>query len=127
MFTKITHITLFVTNQDDALNFYKKLGFEVHTDANFGEMRWLTICLPSQKDMEIALIKAENDAEKTLVGKQAGNKPLLSLESNDCQKDYEMLSNTGIKFLEKPAEQPWGISTALQDLYGNMIYICQPK
>ena len=127
MFTKITHITLFVTNQDDALNFYKKLGFEVHTDANFGEMRWLTICLPSQKDMEVALIKAENETEKALVGKQAATKPLLSLESNNCQKDYEILSNAGVKFLEKPAEQPWGISTALQDLYGNMIYICQPK
>ena len=126
MFTKITHITLFVSNQDDALNFYKKLGFVIHTDANFGEMRWLTICLPSQKDMEVALIKAENETEKALVGKQAGDKPLLSLESDDCQKDYEVLSLVGIKFLEKPAQQPWGISTTLQDLYGNMIYICQP-
>jgi len=126
MFTKITHITLFVHDQDKALDFYKKLGFAVHTDAQFGEMRWLTLHLPEQKDVELALIKAETEQEKVLVGKQGASKPLLSFESNNCNHDYETLKNNGIKFIEAPTEQPWGISMAFEDVYGNMIYICQP-
>ena len=127
MYTKITHITLYVTNQDEALAFYKKIGFQVHTDAQFGPMRWLTLNLPEQKDVEVAIILAETTEEKALVGKQATGKPLFSLESNDCYGDYEKFKNLGIKFLEKPSEEPWGISTAFEDLYGNLIYVCQPK
>jgi len=127
MFTKISHITLFVQDQEKALAFYKKLGFTVHTDAPFGPMRWLTITLPGQKDVEVALLLAETAQEKALVGKQASDKPLLSFESTDAQKDYEMLQGMGIADLEKPKTEPWGISFGFKDLYGNAIYVCQPK
>lgn len=127
MLTKITHITLFVHNQEDALNFYTKLGFIIHTDTQFGESRWLTLHLSGQKDVELAVLKAETEQEKSLVGKQGLAKPFISLESNDCYKDYEALQNAGVNFLEKPSVEPWGISCAFKDLYGNMIYICQPS
>lgn len=125
MIAKITHITMFVTNQDDALAFYKKLGFTVHTDAQFGPMRWLTLHLPSQKDMELVLMLAESPEEKALVGKQAALKPLISFETTDCQADYEKLKAAGVEFPEAPAEQPWGISVGFMDLYGNALYMCQ--
>ncbi len=127
MFTKITHITLFVHDQDAALDFYKKLGFSVHTDATFGSMRWLTLNLPGHKDMELVLMKAETDTEKALVGKQAADKPFISFESNDAHKDYERLKALNIQGLEKPEAQPWGISFGFKDLYGNAIYVCQPN
>src|SRR5438105_2350383 len=125
MITKITHLSIFVTNQDEALQFYKKLGFSLHTDEQFGDLRWLTLCLPQQSDVEIALILAATPEEKALVGKQAASKPLFSVETDDCKRDYEILKAHGVTFLEAPAEQPWGISTALKDLYGNTIYMCQ--
>jgi predicted enzyme related to lactoylglutathione lyase len=127
MLTKITHITLFVHNQDDALTFYKKLGFVLNTDHLFDTTRWLTLNLPGQKELELVLMLAETAQEKELVGKQGGLKPLLSLESNDCQKDYMTLKEAGIHILEQPAEQPWGISMEIEDLYGNRIHICQSK
>ncbi|MCL5874944.1 MAG: VOC family protein [Candidatus Dependentiae bacterium] len=126
MFTKITHISLFVHDQDAALDFYTKLGFAVHTDALFGTLRWLTLHLPEVKDMELALLKAETEQEKALVGKQAGDKPFISLESNDCVADYERLKTLNVLGLEKPETQPWGISFGFKDLYGNIIYVCQP-
>ena len=127
MLTKVTHITLFVNSQDEALNFYTdKLGFKIHTDADFQGFRWLTICLPEQPDMEIALMPALTPEEKALVGKQGGDKPFISLESNYCLGDYERLNAAGVKFFEKPKTEPWGVSVAMQDLLGNTIYICQP-
>ena len=126
MITKLTHGTVFVHDQNEALAFYQKLGFGVHTDVTFDGFRWLTLNLPEQPEVEVALLPALNEEEKALVGKQCAKKPLLSLESSDCQKDYDRLSELGITFVEKPAEQPWGISAMMTDLYGNLLYLCQP-
>jgi catechol 2,3-dioxygenase-like lactoylglutathione lyase family enzyme len=127
MITKVTHLTLFVTNQDNALKFYtESLGFKVHTDAMFGpDFRWLTICPPEQPDFEIAILKAETPEEKALVGKQGAGKPFFSLATTDCRKDFELLSSRGVKFAQEPKVEEWGISAAFQDLEGNMIYMCQ--
>src|SRR5579862_9253829 len=126
MITKITHLTLFVTSQDDALAFYTKLGFQVHSDAMFGDnMRWLTLNLPDQADFELALMPAETAEEKALVGKQGAKKPFFCFATTDCKKDYELLKSKGVKFQQEPNEEPWGISAGFEDLYGNALYMCQ--
>ena len=128
MITHITHLTLFVHDQEEALKFYtEKLNFKVHTDADFGELRWLTITLEDQEDLELVLMLAETSQDKALVGKQAGSHPLFSMQTDDCQKDYERLSAAGIKFVEEPETQEWGSGCSFEDLYGNVIYLCEPK
>gem|GEM_PF-1973081 len=44
MITKLTHVCVYVLNQQSAYDFYvNKLGFKVHTDAPMGPgNRWLT-------------------------------------------------------------------------------------
>ena len=127
MLTKITHISIFVHDQTAALEFYQTLGFKIHTDAMFGEMRWLTLHLPDQPELEVALLKAETPAEQALVGKQAGDKPLLTFESTDCQADYTRLSTAGVTLWGARETQPWGTAVAFTDLYGNGLYLCQPS
>lgn len=125
MLTAVTHLTMFVHDQDATLNFYKKLGFIVHTDTDFDGMRWLTLCFPGKKDFELAIMKAETDAEKALVGKQGADKPFISLESSDCNLDYQNLKAQGIEIEGKPESMPWGISMSFHDNSGNKIYVCQ--
>ena len=59
MIRKMSHATIFVNNQNDALEFYRdKLGFRVHTDAMVGDdFRWLTLCTNDQPDFEIILME----------------------------------------------------------------------
>src|SRR5262249_32836950 len=59
MIRKMSHATIFVNNQNEALEFYRdKLGFKVHTDAMVGEdFRWLTMCTNDQPDFEIILFE----------------------------------------------------------------------
>ncbi len=48
MFTDIAITPMYVTDQDAALTFYcDKLGFVIDTDADLGNMRWLTVRLPA--------------------------------------------------------------------------------
>jgi len=127
MLTKLTHITLFVKDQNEALDFYtKKLGFKIHTDAMFGENnRWVTITLAQQNDMEIALMLAESAEEKALVGRQGWQKPFLAFACDDCEATHQALKKNGVKIVSQPEKQAWGISMAAEDLYGNNLYIVQ--
>ncbi len=52
MIRKMSHATIFVSNQNEALDFYRdKLSFKVHTDAMIGDdFRFLTVCAKDQPD-----------------------------------------------------------------------------
>ena len=51
MITQMTHSQVYVLDQDEALDFYVgKLGMVLHTDADLGFMRWLTVSPPEQPD-----------------------------------------------------------------------------
>lgn len=126
MITGVSHITIFVHNQDEALAFYtQKMGFDVHTDAMFGTERWLTICPKTNRNLEITLVQA-TDKNNHLVGKQAGELPFLSFSTDDCHKTYQELSSKGVEFTQKPVTEPWGVSAMFKDLYGNIFYLNQP-
>src|SRR5258708_3855557 len=126
MIKKVTHFTVFVKDQDEALKFYtEKLGFKLHTDAAFEGFRWLTIHPAGQPDFEVALMPASPE-EQPLIGKQGGKHPLFALESDNCLQDCEMLKKHGVKLHGEPKSEPWGISVAFEDLYGNLLYICEP-
>ena len=59
MIQKLSHVTLFVKNQEEAKDFYvNKLGFKVHTDHTMDNgFRWLTVMAPQQPDLEIVLLE----------------------------------------------------------------------
>jgi len=58
MITKISHASLFVSDQAKAYDFYvNKLGFNVHTDVTMENgFRWLTVTPPEQPDLEVSLL-----------------------------------------------------------------------
>src|SRR4030095_15868228 len=58
MISKMSHVSIFVLDQDSAYDFYvNKLGFKVHTDAPMGPgMRWLTVTPPEQPELELPLM-----------------------------------------------------------------------
>jgi catechol 2,3-dioxygenase-like lactoylglutathione lyase family enzyme len=59
MIRRMSHATILVKDQNEALGFYRdKLGFQVHTDAMVGEdFRWLTLNTPDQPNFEIILME----------------------------------------------------------------------
>src|SRR5262245_18056689 len=108
MLTNITHVTLFVKDHNEALDFYTiQLGFQIHTDAMFdGNMRCLTITPSTQSDVELTLMLAESAEEKALIGKQGGAKSFLDFACDNCENTYEFLKKNGVKILSQPEQQP---------------------
>lgn len=126
MITRVTHITLFVNDQNEALEFYtQKIGFKLHTDVPFGTDRWLTVCPAQQPDFEIYLALATTPEQTALVGKQGDTIPLLCLATDDCLKTYESFTRNGVTVVHKPEQHPWGISAVFKDMAGNLINMTQ--
>jgi len=130
---RISHTFIHVLDQDEALDFYVgKLGMAVHTDADLGVMRFLTLTVPDQPDVELGLMvpgpPAMDDATaaeaRELVSKGAGTG--LIFETDDCQATYERLKAAGVEFTQEPTERFYGTDCALRDPFGNPIRITQP-
>ena len=129
----ISHV--FVTDQDEALDFYVgKLGLEISADQDLGFTRWLTVRVPGQPGRDILLEKpgppAMDDGTarqvRELVAKGASGFG-LAFTTSDCRKTYQTLLAKGVEFTQEPVEQPYGIDAGFRDPFGNHIRIVQRK
>jgi catechol 2,3-dioxygenase-like lactoylglutathione lyase family enzyme len=132
MLTAVTHYSVWVTDQDEALEFYVgKLGLEVHTDVQLDFMRWLTVSVPGESRLQIILapltppvIDPENaDRARDLLSK--GFMGSFIFSTTDCRATYERLLAAGVEFTQEPVEQPYGIDCVARDPFGNEIRIAE--
>lgn len=125
MLTKLSVVTILVRDQDEALQFYtEKLGLEKLDDIQFGtEGRWLTVCAPEQKDVQIFLQRADSFGADLM--DLVGRAPSWAFNTDNCRETFETLKGRGVKFLSEPTEQPWGIQAVFEDLYGNKFSIVE--
>ncbi|MCW2985843.1 MAG: hypothetical protein JWR63_3413 [Conexibacter sp.] len=131
MYSSIRQSQLFVLDQDEALDFYvNKLGFEVHTDADLGFMRWLTVCLPGDRSRQVllerpgppAMDEATAEQARELLTKGAGG-GWLALTTDDPYKTYETLVARGVEITDEPSEKPYGVDFGVRDPFGNKLRI----
>jgi len=132
MITRLSHATIWVLDQDEALAFYRdKLGFEVRTDQTMDTFRWVTVGTADQLDLEIVLLvpgppmMPPEAAEqiKALVGKGAMGSGVFG--TDDCRGTYETLEARGVEFLQEPAERSYGVEATFRDPFGNWFSLTQ--
>ena len=135
MLTNIRLSSVYVLDQDQALDFYVgKLGLEVKVDTDLGFMRWLTVGLPGDDDREILLERpgppAHDDATaeqvREVVAKGAGG-GWVGFNTDDCRRTYEDLLAHGVEFTQEPIERDYGVDCGLRDPFGNAIRIVQRR
>jgi catechol 2,3-dioxygenase-like lactoylglutathione lyase family enzyme len=134
MFNAITHSSIYVLDQDEALDFYVgKLGLEVADDVDMGFMRWLTVRVPGDPDRQVLLevpgvpIQDEATAQqiRDLLTKGALGLGFI-LITDDCRATYETLREKGVEFTQEPTEHFYGIDCGLRDPFGNHLRVTQP-
>jgi catechol 2,3-dioxygenase-like lactoylglutathione lyase family enzyme len=127
---KIVVTSVYVDNQDKALNFYTKmLGFVKKTDIPLGgEHRWLTVVSPDSPNGTELLL--EPDAHPA-VGpfKRALVKDGIPLTSFgvDVHAEYKRLQVAGVRFTQPPVEMGPVTTAVLDDTCGNLIQIAAKK
>ena len=133
MLQKLSHVTVWVLDQDQAADFYVgKLGFEVRTDQRLHGFRWLTVGPKGQKEIEMILLPVAPgpmlDAASATALRDLVKKGALSvgiLETDDCRATYDELKRKGVAFHAAPQERPYGVEAVMRDDSGNYYSVVQ--
>jgi catechol 2,3-dioxygenase-like lactoylglutathione lyase family enzyme len=126
MLTSLTITSLYVLDQDQALDFYVgTLGLEVGTDLDLGFMRWLTVRVPAES-REILLERpgppamdgttAEQVRDLVTKGASAGT---LFFDTDDVQQTWDDLKAKGVELPE------YGTDFGFRDPFGNHVRVAQ--
>ena len=127
---QVSHATLWVRDQDEALEFFRKLGFDVREDVRNGDYRWLSVASKEQPEIGVVLAKPGfpmDDATAEQVANAVAKGMLSSIvfTTDDCFAAYEELKSKGIEFTRPAENRGYGIDASFRDPSGNEFRILQ--
>ena len=123
---KIYITSLFVDDQDAALDFYTTvLGFVKKHEIPLGEHKWLTLVDPrNEAGPELGLEPAAHPAVVPFrEALMADGIPFTSFAVDDVHSEYERLVDLGVVFTQKPMEMGPVTVATFDDTCGNLIQI----
>jgi catechol 2,3-dioxygenase-like lactoylglutathione lyase family enzyme len=125
---RINLASVLVDDQDKALRFYTDvLGFVKKTEIPLGQMRWLTVVSPDDRDgVELVLEPDGHPAagpfKEALV---SDGIPFTSFAVDDVRAEFERLRGLDVRFTQEPVEMGPVITAVFDDTCGNLIQIAQ--
>lgn len=125
---KIIVTSLFVQDQDKALEFYsEKLGFVKKHDVPMGKFRWITLVSPDAVDgTELVLEPNDHPAAKEYQQKIfAEGVPATMFGVADIHKEHKRLMEKGVQFTMDPTKMGDVTIAVFNDTCGNLIQILQ--
>lgn len=125
---KIIVTSIFVQDQDKALEFYTKtLGFVKKHDEPAGAYRWITLVSPDDQDgTELLLEPNDHPAAKEYQERLfADGIPVTMFGVADVHEEYQRLIKHGVKFTMEPSEMDKVILAVFEDTCGNLIQIIE--
>ncbi len=133
MITRMTHVSIYVTNQDRAYGFYThKLGFKVVKEVPMGNGdRWITVCPPEQPDLEIILspvtrgLNSKETVSALTALVEAGTFGAGLFTCKDIFATYEELKAKGVEFTKPPTKEFYGTEAVFKDDSGNWFSLAQ--
>jgi len=123
---KIHLASVFVDDQDHALDFYTRvLGFVKKTEVPLGEHRWLTVVSPDDPDgPELVLEPGSHPAVGPFKEALAADGiPFTSFAVDDVGAECERLRSLGVRFVQEPAAMGPVITAVFDDTCGNLIQV----
>ena len=120
-------VSLLVADYDPAIAFFTDaLGFELVADTPRGEGKRWVVVRPRGGGAGLLLVRADSEAQRARIGDQAGDRVLLFLHTDDFDRDHARMTAAGVRFLEAPRREPYGVVAVFEDLCGNRWDLMQP-
>jgi catechol 2,3-dioxygenase-like lactoylglutathione lyase family enzyme len=121
MLEEIVYTTVFVSDQDKALDFYTNvLGFEQRAENPTPDgPRFLTVGLEGQ-DFQLVLWPGTPGHGQPVYGRVPA---AYTIATADIRKAYEALKSRGVEFDTEVLEYPWGYVAVFHDPDGNRLQL----
>ncbi len=117
----IARITLLVPDYDAGIAFYvDRLGFRLIEDSWVTEAkRWVVVAPPGASETALLLAQATTPDQTAAIGRQAGGRVFLFLDTDDFDRDHAEMLAKGVTFLEAPRAESYGKVAVFEDPFGN--------
>lgn len=126
---RIQLTSIFIDDQDRAERFYTEvLGLRVKVNVPYAETeRWLTVVSPEEPaGVELVLHLADEPARAFRQANRELGRPVLSLGTDDCEREAERLKRLGVEFTKEPSRMDYGgVDAVFDDTFGNLINLHQ--
>lgn len=121
-------ITLVVRDYDEAVAYFTgALGFRLVEDMPVAPgKRWVVVS-PGESGAALLLARAATAEQQAVIGRQAGGRVALFLETREFDADVVRMRAHGVRFTETPRHEAYGRVVVFEDLYGNRWDLVQPS
>ena len=125
---RIATLALLVRDYDEAIAWFTRcLGFELTEDIDMGgDKRWVIVRPRGEAGAALLLAKAVGE-QVDAIGRQAGGRVFLFLETDDFDGAYQRMKREGVTFHEAPRDEAYGKVAVFEDLYGNPWDLIEPR
>ena len=125
MVNKIAKITIYVNNQDEAVNFWvEKMKFRKVFDQEIGSgIRWIEVAF--SQDYETNIILYSKDTMKHVDPTMLAH-PAMMFGTNDIEKTYQELKDNNVK-VDGMIQMPYGMVFPFYDQDGNTFLVTENK
>ena len=124
----LAHISILVSDYDEAIQFYTgALGFTLVDDTPQADgKRWVLVAPPGSAGSSLLLAKASGEAQQKSIGNQTGGRVFLFLHTDDFWRDYDRYQKNKVVFVRGPVNEVYGTVAVFKDLYGNLWDLVEP-
>jgi catechol 2,3-dioxygenase-like lactoylglutathione lyase family enzyme len=127
MLQRLAAVTVLVPSYDEGLAFFcDVLGFAVLEDTPVGDKRWVVVAPSKRAGAALSLAVASDERQSARLGDQTGGRVGFFLHTADFWADYETMRACGVRFLEAPRSEPYGLVVVFLDPWGGKWDLLQP-
>ncbi len=122
-------VSVLVPDYQAGIDFFVgKLGFELTQDLAMPEgKRWVVVTPPGSRGAGLLLAQAANPQQAARIGDQTGGRVFLFLHTDNFQRDHQRMQQAGVRFLESPRTEFYGVVAVFEDPFGNRWDLIEPK
>jgi catechol 2,3-dioxygenase-like lactoylglutathione lyase family enzyme len=128
MLQRVAAVTVLVPSYDEGLAFFRDaLGFAVLEDTPLSsDKRWIVVAGSQSAGAALVLAVPTDERQRARLGDQTGERVGFFLHTADFWGDYETMRARGVRFLETPRREPYGLVAVFIDPWGGKWDLLQP-
>jgi catechol 2,3-dioxygenase-like lactoylglutathione lyase family enzyme len=128
MLQRVAAFTVLVPSYDEGLAFFRDaLGFAVLEDTPLSsDKRWIVVAGSQSAGAALVLAIPSDERQRARLGDQTGGRVGFFLHTADFWGDYETMRARGVRFLETPRREPYGLVAVFLDPWGGKWDPLQP-
>ena len=110
MSQSLAQVAIVVRDYDEALSFYVgKLGFKLIEDTPVPAQnkRWVVVAPRGSSSAHFLLARAVGAEQSSRIGNQTGGRVFLFLNTDDFWRDYQRMTDAGVRFVRPPSVAPY--------------------